>query len=86
MGGGGTTPPNHRKNRELNGKCKQSNFVQVLPKFSWTTFKTFFETLSALGACHVTIIGGVVYKKSMIFKVVGVYVGEFLILFHEIVF
>ena len=29
--------------------------------------ETFFESLVTLGACHVTIIGGVVYKKSMIF-------------------
>ena len=34
-----------------------------------TTFKTICETLSALGACHVTIMGGVVYKKPMIFEV-----------------
>ena len=50
----------------------------MLPKFSWTTFKTIFEALSALGMCHVTIIGGVVYKKSMIFKVFGVYLLMFL--------
>ena len=31
--------------------------------------KTIFKTLAALGACHVTIIGGMVYRKSMIFKV-----------------
>ena len=30
-----------------------------------------------------TIIGGVVYKKSMIFKVFGVYLSEFLIFLHE---
>ena len=30
----------------------------MLPKSSWETFKTIFETLSALGACHVTINGG----------------------------
>ena len=33
----------------------------------WTTFRTIFETISAKGACDVTIIGGVVYKKSKIF-------------------
>ena len=33
-----------------------------------------------------TIIGGVVYKKSMIFKVFGVYLSEFLIFLHEIFF
>ena len=32
-----------------------------------------------------TIIGGVVYKKSMVFKVFGVYLREFIFL-HEIVF
>ena len=33
-----------------------------------------------------TIIGGVVNKKSMIFKVFGVYLSEFLIFLHEIFF
>ena len=33
-----------------------------------------------------TIIGGVVYKKFMIFKVFGVYLSEFLIFHHEIFF
>ena len=33
-----------------------------------------------------TIIGGVVYKKFMIFKVFGVYLSEFLIFHHEIIF
>ena len=33
-----------------------------------------------------TIIGGVVHKKSMIFKVFGVYLNEFLIFLHEIFF
>ena len=33
-----------------------------------------------------TITGGVVYKKSMIFKVFGVYLSEFLIFLHEIFF
>ena len=49
-------------------------------------FKTIFETLSALGACHVTIIEGVVYKKFMICEVFGVYLSEFLIFLHEILF
>ena len=42
-------------------------FLQV-SKFSWTTFETIFETLSALGACHVTFIERVVYERSMIFE------------------
>ena len=33
-----------------------------------------------------TITGGVVYKKYMIFKVFGVYLSEFLIFLHEIFF
>ena len=40
-----------------NGKCNQ-DFLQVLPKSSGTTFKAIFETLSALGFCHLTIIRG----------------------------
>ena len=59
-------------------------FLQVSPKSSWSTFKTIFKTLSALGACHVTIIGGKVYKKSMIFEVFWECLGEFLIFVREI--
>ena len=33
-----------------------------------------------------TIIGGLVYKKSMIFMVFGVYLSELLIFLHEIFF
>ena len=33
-----------------------------------------------------TIIGGVVYKRSTIFKVFGVYLSEFLIFLNEIFF
>ena len=33
-----------------------------------------------------TIIGGVVYKRSIIFKVFGVYISEFLIFLHETYF
>ena len=66
--GGGTTLPNWKKIREKNGECSQDDFLLVLPKSSRTTFKTNFETLSALGDCHVTIIGGVLNKKSMIFR------------------
>ena len=59
-------------------KCYQNPLRQLL--------KQILEALSAFGACHVTIIGGVVYKKSMIFKVFGVYLWEFLIFLHEIFF
>ena len=61
-------------------------FLKVNGMSYWTTFKTIFETLSALGACHVTIIGGVVNEKSMIFKIFGVYLSEFLIFLHDIFF
>ena len=57
------------KNVKKNVKCNQYTFLQVFPKSSWTNFKTIFKTLSALGDCHVTMIGGVVYKKFMIFEV-----------------
>ena len=80
------TPLTEKKFVKKNGKCNQDDFLQVLPKFSWTTFKTIFEALSALGVCHVTITGGMVNKKSMIFKVFGVYLSEFLIFLHEIFF
>jgi len=69
-----------------NGKCNQYDFLLDLPKSSWETFETIFETLLAMGFCHVTIIGGVVYKKFMIFKVFGVYRSEFLIFLREIFF
>ena len=62
------------------------SFSQVSSQSSLTTFGTIFETLSALGACHVTIVGGVVYEKFMIFKVFGVYLSEFLTFLHEIFF
>ena len=48
------TLPNRRKICEENGKCNQYDFLQVLSKSSWTTFKTIFETLSAHEACHST--------------------------------
>ena len=52
-------PPNCRKIRKKKtGKSNQHDFLQVLSKLSWTTFKMIFETLSTLGACQVTIIGG----------------------------
>ena len=72
--------------REKIGKYNRHDFSQVLPKSSWTTFKIIFETLSALGACHMTITGRVVYKKSMIFEVSWAYLSEFLIFLHEIFF
>ena len=80
------TPLTEKKIVKKNGKCNQDYFSPVLLKSYWTIFKTIFETLSDLGACHVTIIQGVIYKKSMIFKVFGVYLSELLIFLHEIFF
>ena len=77
--------PKRKKVCEKN-VCIQYDFLQVLKKSSFTTFEAIFKALSALGACHVTIIGGVVYKKFMILKVFGVYLSEFLIFLHEIFF
>ena len=55
-------------------KCYQNPLGQLLKQFSklyqlWGPF---------------TIIGGVVYKTFMIFKVFRVYLSEFLIFHHEI--
>ena len=82
--GGWYHPPNRKKIREKKANVIMMIFLQVLPKSSCTTLKTIFETLSVLQAYYVTIIGGVVYKKSMIFKVFGVYLTEFLIILYEI--
>ena len=46
--------------------------------------KTIFETLSAFGACHVTIIGGVVYTK--IFETFENISTSFFIFHREIFF
>ena len=62
-------PPNRKKILEIKRQMQLIRFLQVLPKSSWTTSKSIFESFSALGACHVTIIGGMVYKRSMIFEV-----------------
>ena len=53
-------------------------------KSSWTTSKTIFEALSALGACQVATIGGVVLKKPTICDVIWEYLGEFLLFLCEI--
>ena len=37
-----------------------------------------------LGVCHVTFIGEMVYKKSMIFEVLWACLGEFLIFLRDI--
>ena len=47
--GFGTTHSSRRKNREKKGKCNQNDFLQVIAKYSWTTFKTIFETWGLWG-------------------------------------
>ena len=37
-----------------NGWTDSSDFLAVLPKFFWATFKANFVTLATSGACHVT--------------------------------
>ena len=71
--GSGTTPLTEKKFVKKNSKCNLDDFLLVLPKSYWTTFKTISKLYQLWGACHVTIIGGVAYKKSIIFKVLGVY-------------
>ena len=41
------------------------SFFASISESSCATSRTIFETISALGVCHVTIIRGVIYKKSM---------------------
>ena len=43
-------PINGKKNCEKNGKCNQDDYLQVLSKSSWTTFKKTFKAFSALGS------------------------------------
>ena len=45
------------------------NSIKVLSKFSWATVKTVFKPLSALGAFHMTIIGGVLCTKKTWFSI-----------------
>ena len=80
------SPPNGRKIRGKNSKSNQYDLLQVLSNSSWTTLETIFKSLSALGACNLTIIGGMVYKKSTIFEVFWECLREFLIFLHEIFF
>ena len=80
------SPPNGRKIRGKNSKSNQYDLLQVLSKSSWTTLETIFKSLSALGACNLTIIGEMVCKKSTIFEVFWECLREFLIFLHEIFF
>ena len=42
-------PLTEKKFVKKKGKCIQDDFLLVLPKSSWGTFKTIFEPLLALG-------------------------------------
>ena len=42
-------------------------FLASVIKILLGNFKNSYRTLISSGSCHVTIIGGVVYKKSMMF-------------------
>ena len=64
-GGGGCYHPPYRrkirkKNRQMQLKCYENPLGKLLKQFS--------KFLLALGACHVTIISGVVYMKFIIFE------------------
>ena len=68
LGGGGllSSPLIIKNSWQKLGKCNQYEFLQVYWKYFGKFLKQFSKLLSALGACHVTIIGGAVYTKSMI--------------------
>ena len=57
-----------------------SFFTSVIKIFLDIFWKNFGKSISS-GGCHVTIIGGLVHKKSMIFEVLWEYLGEFFIYF-----
>ena len=79
-------PPNHRKKLWKNGKCNHLALLLGRSKFSLTALTTISETYQLLWVCHFTSIGGLVHKKSMILKIFGVYLSEFLIFLYEIFF
>ena len=70
-GGGGVTIPfivdKFMKKLQMQSKCYETGKL----------LKQFSKLLSALGGCHVTIIGGVVYMKSMIFEGFWKYLNDF---------
>ena len=57
--------------REKNGKCNQDYFSQVLLKSYWTSFKTIFETLSALGPFTRLLIEGHVFDVRIDTQICG---------------
>ena len=58
----------------------------MLSKSSGTAFKIIFDTLISLGACHLIIIGVVVYKKSMTLEVFLEYLSKFSTFPYGIIF
>ena len=76
------SPPNGRKMCIKNAKYNSYDFLQVLSKSSWTTFKTIFETLSALELCHVTIIVGAVYTVT--FTIIKKWILSTILFFKKI--
>ena len=49
-------------------------------------FYNNFRSFMSSGVCRVNNIGGLVYKKTMIFEVFGEYLSEFLMFLREIFF
>ena len=47
-------------------------------------FYNNFRSFMSSGVCRVNNIGGLVYKKTMIFEVFGEYLSEFLIFAHKV--
>ena len=56
--GGWHHTPNRRKICEKIGKCNQYDFLQVLSKSSWTSFKSIFEILSPAGSVTWSLLEG----------------------------
>ena len=61
-------PANCEKIREKISKCNQYDFLHVLLKSSWTTFKTIFETLSAPGPVTWPLLEGWYARNPWFFE------------------
>ena len=79
-------PPNRRKIHKKKRQMQSTLFFVSVIKILLDSFYNNYRNFISFGVCHVTIIGWVVYKKSTIFKLFGVYLSEFLIFLHEIFF
>ena len=77
-------PPNRRKVRRKTTYAINMIFHKLYRNPLWQLLKQFSKFISS-GVCYVTIIGGMVDKKSIIFEVFWKYRSKFLIFLHVIV-